>query len=216
MGKNKIEVVCLDLGDTLIKGKSWQNLNFAMGMTSDENAMLYNLHKNGEITYTMWVEIALGIYKKRKNLKWADVEKIINNYSYFPSAEELVRYLKQKYTVVIVSGEMNLVVEKIAKELGIVHFKSLTEFFFDELGYIAKVRVDDRTGDEAKNKVCFLKEICSSLGAKLDNCVCVGDGRNEHQLFKETRGITFDWSKEIHKKLAWKVVSDLSEIKNIL
>ena len=188
-----------------------------MGMTSEENAMFYNLHKNGEITYIMWVEIALGIYKNRKNLRRADIEKIITAYNYFPFAKELVKYLQQKYIIVLVSCAMDILVEKVANELGIKYFKSLTKFSFDNLDHIAEVKVDDRTGDEAKNKVHFLQEICSELGVELRNVACVGDGSNDYELFRKTkRGITFNTAKKDHKQLAWKVVANLKEIKSIL
>ncbi|MFC1802197.1 HAD family hydrolase [Patescibacteria group bacterium] len=216
MHDDKIKVICLDLNDTLVKEKTWPNLNFAMGMTPEENTMFYNLHRNSEITYTMWVEIALGIYRNRKNLTQPEIEKITSNYTYFLSAEDLVKYLKQKYTVVIVSCAMDMLVEKVAKNLGVKHFKSLTKFFFNKFGHISQIKVDDRTGDEAKNKVHFLEEICSNLGFKLENCVCIGDGDNDYELFKETKGITFTYSKEWHKELAWKTVSDLEEIRTIL
>lgn len=211
-----IEVVCLDVNDTLIREKTWPDLSFAMGMTKEENARYYNLHKNKIITYTEWVGIALQIYRDNENLKQKEVLEIIRNYNYFPHARELVEYLKQKYTVVLVSCAMDLLVEEVARELGIEHYKSLTKFFFDKEGFIEEIRVDDRTGNEARNKVWFLEDMCSELGVGFENCVCIGDGSNDYKLFQRIKSITFDNADQEHKLYAWKVVKNLGEIKDIL
>jgi HAD superfamily phosphoserine phosphatase-like hydrolase len=216
MNNSSVRVVCFDLNETLIKEKTWPELNFAMGMTKEENAKFYRQYKSGEIDYSMWVSLALEIYQKRNNLKREEIEKVVQNYCYFPFAQEIVFYLKQKYTVVLVSGAMGILVKKVAKELEIDHHKALTDFFFDEFGYISKIAVDDRTGNDSKNKVLFLEEICNSLGCKLENCVSVGDGENDYDLFGATKGITFNHSERSFKEIAWRVVADLNEIKNIL
>jgi HAD superfamily phosphoserine phosphatase-like hydrolase len=187
-----------------------------MGMTEEENARFYSQYKRGEIDYSKWVSLALGIYRVRNNLKRGEIEKVIHNYYYFPYAQELVRHLSQKYIVVLVSGAMGMLVRRVAEELEIEHHKSLTDFYFDESGYISEITVDDRTGDDSKNKLLYLEEICKSLGCGLENCVCVGDGENDRHLFEASRGITFHSSEESFKETAWRVVADLKEITCIL
>ncbi|PLX27348.1 hypothetical protein C0583_03455 [Candidatus Parcubacteria bacterium] len=216
MKNNGISVICVDLNETLVKEQTWPELNFAMGMTPEEDSFFYNQHKEGKITYSEWVNLALDIYRERGNPTKEAVEDIIMNYTYYPFAKELIEYLQQKYTVILISGAMDLLVQKIAAELKIEYFKSLTKFHFDRSGYISKVSVDDRTGDEAENKVLYLQDFCGILGFQLENVSSIGDGGNDHQLFRKTKGITFNRAKKEHKQLAWKIVPGLKEITEIL
>jgi len=114
MKNNGISVICVDLNETLVKEQTWPELNFAMGMTPEEDSFFYNQHKEGKITYSEWVNLALDIYRERGNPTKEAVEDIIMNYTYYPFAKELIEYLQQKYTVILISGAMDLLVQKIA------------------------------------------------------------------------------------------------------
>lgn len=211
MNKSKIELVFFDLNDTLVKESSWYKLNLAMGMTPEENAKFYKLYQSGKITYKQWIEAALKIYRERGNLKREEIERVVaNSYKYFEHARRLVAYSKEKYLTAIGSCSMGLLAERISRELGIEHHRSLTDFFFTKNGFIDQIKVNDHTGNDAQNKVHFLREICTELGVKLENCACIGDGRNDLELFRATgNGIAFERSSDQAKSLARWVATNI-------
>jgi phosphoserine phosphatase len=139
--------------------------------------------------------------------------KIMSMYSYREGAREIVKYLKAKgYRAALVSGSIDMVVEKVAGELGIEMWRAHNKLKFDEKGRFVRI---DCSGDDADFKLDAVAEFCRDLAINIQQVVCVGDGFNDRKIFEQSgRGVTFAGSQV--EKLAWKVVKKLGDLKEIL
>lgn len=210
---NQIKLVIYDLNKTLIKDNSWYDLNIAMGITDQEDQMLLNFYQDGIINYHDWLRIIKNIYINRGTLKKYQIEKILHNYTYNEGAHESIKYLKNKgYKIGLISGAMDILVEKVAQEAKIDWWAANNSMHFDKQGNLKNITIID---EDENAKLTLLKQMCQEQNIALHQTVCIGDGDNDILLFKATnRGITFKDSKI--EKFAWKTINSLHDINQIL
>lgn len=207
-----IKLVIFDINDTLILTKSWANFNVALGMTPEEDLMLWQLNDQGILSNRHWVEIANSLYQKRGTPTKKLITDTLLQYEYAEGARDLVAALKQKYEVALISGAPDILVEHIAKELDIDMFGANALLRFDQNDVLEEMAV---LSNEPESKVFYLQAFCRRLGIDESQVVAVGDGANDIELFRHTgHGITFNDSPI--KDQAWKVVSSLKDIEELL
>ncbi|HVX92589.1 MAG TPA: HAD-IB family phosphatase [Candidatus Dojkabacteria bacterium] len=208
-----MKAVCFDLNKTLIKENSWRDLNLAMNVKSEEDDMLMSWGERGIITDSQGQNILLNIYKESGRHSKDNILKVLSNYTYNDYAKEIIKYLESNgFVIFLISGSINILVEKIANELGIKYWKANNEFVFDKKGYLEKINTLD---NDKKAKVFQLKELCKETDISIKDVYCVGDGDNDIEIFKVTgKGITFSGSKI--EKDAWKVINKLEDIKDLI
>lgn len=211
---NNTKLVCFDLDDTIIEQNSWLKLNFALGLTKEEDDDLYEkYHYKKEITYAEWIAELLILYKQRGKANFDNIVASLSGYEYKKDSKEIIEYLKNKgYKVALVSGSFNIVVDLVARDLDIDIAEAINNFVFDVNNNLENITI---MGDEKIAKLNILEDICLKLGIKIEDCVCIGDGANDIEMFKKTqKGITFKGSRI--EKEAWKIIENLGDIKNIL
>jgi phosphoserine phosphatase len=209
----KVKLVCFDIAKTLILENKWVDLNLAMGIRKEEDGVLLHLFDEKIITYDEWQEMLTKIYIARGKAKYDNICKILYKFTYREGAREIIKYLKQKgYKVVIISGSIDLLVEKVAKDLDIDWYKAGNLFIFDGIGNLRNMI---SLGDYSEVKAHHLHTACEEFKLSLEECVCTGDGDNEKVLFDLTKhGITFKGSKL--EKSAWQVIYKLNDIRKFL
>ena len=192
--QDNLKLICFDLNKTLIKENTWLELNKAMGMTVEEDQAMFDLYSAGKLTYMDWQKELERIYIERGQATKENILKIINQYTFVPGAMEVVDYLKTKgYLVSLISGSIDLLVEKVAKELNIDYFSANNSFSFDSNGYLSTI---DCLGEDTQVKVLQLQEQCKNLNINVIDAACIGDGDNDLEIFKLSgHGITFTGSK---------------------
>lgn len=210
---DNIKLICLDLNKTLIKENSWLRLNIALGMSRNEDEILFKLWEEGTISYLEWQDIISKIYINRNATTRKKIEKVLFDYEYKPDVRKVINYLKNKgYKLALITGAEASLARKVARELEINMYAADNIFIYDEKDRFKKLIV---LGEEEEFKLYQLKSFCYELGIKLTQCACIGDGSNELVLFKHTKhGITFRGSKL--EDMAWKVIDKLTDIKKIL
>ena len=120
MNNKNIKLICFDVNKTLIRENSWLDLNLAMGMTDEEDKVLFNLVDEGIIDTEEWLNIAKNIYRKRGNPTLENIEKVVFNYQYNEGATAVVRYLQEKgYEIAIISGSFDILVSRLTQELNV-------------------------------------------------------------------------------------------------
>lgn len=208
-----IKLICFDLNKTLISENTWLELNQAMGMSLVEDQELFDLYQARKLTYTSWQKELERIYIARGKATKENILKVVFNYTYNPGAKEIIKYLKDKgYFISLISGSIDLLVEKVANELGITNYSANNAFVFDKNNYLSAINC---LGDDGEVKVFQLKEQCRKLGIKVNETACVGDGDNDLGIFKLSgHGVTFKGSK-IESK-AWKVINKLPDLRLVL
>jgi len=212
---NEIKLICFDMDDTLIDQNSWYKLNIALGVTPEEDQQMYDDYVGGSLSYQEWTAKLLALYAERKLATKDTISNILSEYTLKEGAKDLVLYLQQRgYILVIISGSFDILVRQVAEELGIKYFKANTNFEFDSRNYLKSIQSG---GDEAHAKLNHLGSFCDQLGVSILECVCIGDGANDLELFKKTqKGITFIGAPEVISKVAWHTVNQLTDIKNLL
>lgn len=207
-----IKLICFDLDDTLIDRNSWKELDLAFGMSSEEAKMLYMLFKEGVLTYSQWAEITLKIFQKRGSATYGAINNIFTGYEYKPGVVETVAYLKNAgYRLGLISGSVDILVDKVAKDLGIEFAEANNILVFDEQDRLENIVF---FGDDSLSKTRHLQSFCRKLGLKLSECACLGDGANDAEMFKVTgHGITFKGSPI--QGSAWKVIDSIADLKTI-
>lgn len=208
-----MKAVCFDLNKTLIEENSWRDLNIGLGVRPEEDDMLMDWGDRGIISDAQGQQILLKLYQSSRKHSKNNILKILSDYNYKLGAKELVEYLKKKgYVLFLVSGSMDILVEKVADELGIEHYGANNKFQFDDKGYLQDIVTLD---NDKKAKLDQLKQLCKKTNVNLEDVYCIGDGENDIELFKSTgKGITFTGSKI--ENYAYKVVNNLDEIKDFL
>lgn len=209
---DEIKLIIFDINDTLISTKSWERFNVALGMTPEEDLMLWQLNDQGILSNRHWVEIVNALYQKRGTPTKKLITDTLLAYEWIDGAKELVAALKQKYEVALISGAPDILVEHIAKELDVDMFGSNALLRFDDKDVLEEMVV---LSNEPESKVIYLQAFCRRLGIDESQVVVVGDGDNDIELFKRTgHGITFEDSKI--KDQAWKTVKSLHDIEALL
>ncbi len=212
---NKIKLICFDVCGTLVDGNSWRILTEGLGCSYPEHRSIFLRCSKGEITFTEGERMMTRIFRESGNAKEKFINDIFNNIKIINYAKDLISYLKGKgYLVYLISGSIDIYVESVAKKVGADGFYANSSLEFDKEGILKKIIYRENEGEV---KVEHLQDLIKKLGINMDQVVFIGDGENDIEVFKATgHGIAVNSSSEELKKVSWKTIGSLSEIKNIL
>jgi phosphoserine phosphatase len=209
---DKIKLICFDLDETLISHSSWKRLGLALGISVEEDKELYREYKNGVTTYQEWNNKILARYQEHEEANREGITKILSKYTYREGSREIVGYLKEKgYILVLISGSIDILVDMVARDLGIPFAKANNTLVFDENDRLKNFASET---DDVFAKANHLKDFCKKLNIEMKECACVADGDNDIEMFRQTgHGITFKGS--IIENESWKVIDSFSDLKDI-
>lgn len=199
---DKRRLIIFDMNKTLIKESSWYEFNIAMDVTPEEDEVLYRLgpEKEGVLTYAEWIKILCKIIIKRGKASRETIEKIILNYSFIDGAQDAVRELQARgHTVAIVSGGFNIVVDGVARKLGVEHAYNNVYLIFDDQNMLEDIVM---TWDDLRYKPLMIQSVCRRFGLHPKDVFYVADGDNDSEIFTETIGVALQVPDEIHEP--WK------------
>ncbi len=196
------QLIIFDLNKTLIKETSWYEFNMAMGVTQQEDEVLYKLgpEKEGSITYQEWIGILTKIILKRGKASRQAIEKVILDYHFANGAKEVVNDLQARgFTVAIISGSFNLVVDDVAHKLGVEHAYNNAYLVFDRDEMLEDIVL---TWDDLRYKPLLVQSVCRRFGVHPKDVYYVADGDNDAEIFGETIGVAVTHKDDIHEP--WK------------
>jgi len=207
------KVIFFDLDGTLTPESSWYLLNMRLGISPAEDKELFDKYLKESIQYNDWTKELFRIHKSRGSITRDELVSFIETIELRPDALSTISQLQQKgFTIVLVSGSVDLVVDIMANRLGIKEWLACSRLVFDEQEILSEII---STGDEADSKYGLAMKYLSEHALTTDDAIAVGDGGNEWELFKAMKGILLG-SNEKLKPLAWKQVDTLSEIVNLI
>jgi phosphoserine phosphatase len=210
-----IKLVCFDMDGTLITENSWYKLNLALGITAEEDQDMYDAYISGDLPYGEWIDKISSLYRERGLATKEHIAKVLESIPLVEGAKEVIGNLKDRdYKVAIITGSFDFQAQRVAESLGVEHYIANTKMIFDADENFKNLVP---AGDEIKNKPGQLLELCEELGVKVEECLCVGDGVGDVELFKlPVKGVALSDAPDELKQLAWKEIDSLSELGDLV
>lgn len=184
------KLICFDFDDTLTTENSWYSLNTAMGIYPEEDFAMYVEYKNGDVSYEEWTAKIENLYKERGLASRERITQVLKQFNLRSDAIETVKELQRRgYEIIIISGSFDITISQAAHVLNIKTFRAGTSIIFNDNDIFSHFK---NQGEESMTKLNQLTDICKIKNIQLFDCVCVGDGANDLELFKATgNGICF-------------------------
>lgn len=209
-----MKIVFFDCDGVLIFGIPWGQMELALGISEKTTAELWKSYYSGKISFKKWNDITEEFYREKKLTKSIYIDNM-KKYSINPEARQIIKYLKsQKIKIAIISSGTDTYVKEVAKKLKVNYWRANYRFLFDKKGRFFRMEYGI---EDPKAKVQEVKEICKKLKISPTESIFVGDSDNDIAAFKFTKhGVLYKSKNENHKKLAWKTIENLLEIKDII
>ncbi len=211
---NNIKAIIFDVDETLTDRISWYYLTEGLGADPEEHRQIFESFKNGELDYPEAKRRLIELWQATGNATKSYLTQMFQSWTIKQEAYEIIPYLKQKYQVCLISGAVDLYVQSVAEKLGITDFYANTELVWQEdklvdLNYFA---------DQSGKKLEHLKEYLGLNHLQMHECVAIGDGESDTQLFlnvPNSLAITADENSPILQTASYRIHS-LSEIQKYL
>lgn len=212
---NKFELVCFDVDGTLVDGISWHLLTEGLGCSRQEDIDIFNRACRGEVSFIKAEKLIRKMYQESGNANKSFIKKIFDGIKIRREARNLISCLRKKgYKVYLISGAIDIYIEIIAKKLKVDGYLANSSLVFDNKGKLQKINYRH---NQEEIKVKQLRKLVKKLGISMNQVAFVGDNDNDIEVFKETKhGIAVFSSSEELKKVAWKKIDSLEQIKDIL
>ncbi len=212
----KFEAVVFDIDGTLTEEISWTALTRDLGGSVEDHMAIFNALREGRIDYLTSKLQLIDLWRATGNANKAFMEHLFANWPIRPEAPDLVRWLVEEgYTLGLITGSLDLYANSVAGQLGIENYYANTELVFDTDGNLVDFHYEL---DQAKKKLEQFQMFCGSKDIAAKDCVVVGDGDNDLELFRKTgHGVLVgDAPSQDLIEVAWKRIDSLGEIKVLL
>jgi len=212
-----VKAVIFDIDGTLTKENSWREITRLLGASSEEHSRLFDAFQNGSISELYGRKALLELWKKTGRARRDTIKNIFESMEFYGGVQDTVRYLhKQGFVLCSITGAIDLCAEVIAGRLDISHWYANVQTIWDQDEYIENLSyLYDQGGRKLRN----FKKFCKLQNLSPEQCVAIGDGDNDIELFKYTgRGIAVrsGENRESLQRIAWRVVGEFDEIRKIL
>ncbi len=209
-------LVCFDLDGTLVDNIKFSWQIFHDYFQTDEHRRK-DAEKNffsGKITYKQWAEHDMNMWKE-KNARKEQFFEALSPVKLMPGAMETLMGLKKKgLKLAIISGSLNIVLEKVIPDYGgIFDDIFISKIHFGKDGRISSI---EATEFDMDGKALALRKIAEREKLDLKECVFVGDYLNDIKIMQEAGlGIAFNCEHEELKKAA-KICIDKKDLREVL
>lgn len=212
---NKTTLV-LDIDDTIIVGNTWEKFNSVLGISDEIDYSLYQQYVNGKLSYDSWQKELHARYKP--NVPANKIRETLTNYELVIGAAESVHAAERlDLAVVLLTGGFQETADAIASELGIKHALAVTSCVFKRTNDGEVFSHFSSKGEEKYAKLDLLHKLCEELHTDIEECITVGDGANDIELFKKSNcGVTFSYAKEPVLQAARYNIQNLTNLPDLL
>jgi HAD superfamily phosphoserine phosphatase-like hydrolase len=210
------KIVCFDVDGTFVDGISWYILTEGLGCKKEEHEKIYRDCLDGKITFKEGESQLVKLYQQKGQANYETINQIFANVELREEVFNLMIHLREKgYLVYLISGAIDLYVQKIAEKIQANGWFANSSLGFDDQGNLIKLNYRDGQGKVKLDQLISLADKLK-LDLKKDIYV-VGDGENDLEIFQATgHGIAVYCENKELQKVAWKNVETLDEIINIL
>lgn len=205
------KLVSFDMDGTLVEEPScWRTIHRHFG-TEEAASKNLGAWERGEIDYSEFMRRDIALWEPTPHI--SQIEEILSGFNLVPNISEVSSELREEgYEIAIVTGGLDLLADKVARELKIPHILA-NGLRVDDDGFLIGegiLRVDPLRKDEA------LKELIDELGINMSECVCVGDSKYDISLLKRTgMGVAIGSGSSL-AEVADVVISDFEDFDRLL
>jgi phosphoserine phosphatase len=152
---------------------------------------------NKYISYTQWMKETVEIQIKH-GMNKNHLQTILSQAKIQRGAVELIHSLKtQGYLTVLISGGFKELADLTQRRLKIDHAYSACEYFFNDDGSIEHFNL---LPTDEEGKLVFMKHLASEYNSELENCIFIGDGKNDVFIAKNVgTSIAFNAQRELRE-----------------
>lgn len=165
-------------------------------------------------SYTEWMKDTVRIHIKF-GMNKQHLDKIINAARMHNGAIELFDFLRDSNVVTaLISGGFKQLADLTQRTLKIDHAYSACEYFFDNEGNVEHFNLlpTDEIG-----KLVFMTHLADEYGVNLQDCIFVGDGKNDVHLAKKVgTSIAFNAQKELIDASTFSVKQNTPDLASII
>jgi len=212
-----IKAVIFDIDGTLSPMNAWDHLTVRVGGSLDEDRAAFADWGAGRIPEPAARQRMIANWSHPASPAKATFQRILEEVALRDDAPETVVHLGSKgYLLGIITGSFDLYAEIVGKKLDIADTYALTTLHWDALDRLRDIKTY-HDGREPKYK--RLMAFCEKHNLAPEECVAVGDGSNDMELFRATkRGIAVKTEFEAKEleAIAWKKIRRLNELRDIL
>jgi len=214
--KNSIKAVIFDIDGTLSPDISWTKLTLRLGHSVPHHMWIYEKFKSGKLEYNEAKKALLSLWTASGSLSRSRLEEMFKNWTLKDDAIPIFQYLKSKnYITCLITGSMDLFAQVIAQRVGADFWYANTDLIWDGDNHLKDFIYEINASDK---KLRQLQEFCKRNSLKLNECVAVGDDKNDIGLFQATKnGIVIEspTSKAL-EPFSWRKIETLIDLKKFL
>ena len=175
----KYKLIAFDMDGTLLVEEScWGALHRHFGTSARARKNL-EAYERGEIDYPEFMRRDISLWQPTTHI--SEIERVLAGLKLAPNVAEAVKEISARgYPMAIITGGLDLLSDRVARELGI-HHTLANGLEVDDRGYLTGegiFRVEPTRKHEA------LAELASKLGLRLNECVAVGDSKHDVDFLK--------------------------------
>jgi phosphoserine phosphatase len=171
-----LRLAVFDLDGTLKEAPSpWMYLHHALGTEHEAEKYRQQFHA-GQITYLDWARLDSALWR---GVELARVEAIFRDSAYRPGVHELFQFLQRHGVLTaIISTGLGLQARQVAAELGV--WRTIANELIVQDGRLVgqtMVNVEEHTKGQ------LMTQLRAEAGARIEECLAVGDGPADVDLF---------------------------------
>ena len=217
-----LKAVVFDIDGTLTQGlRGWYVLTKGLGGDIEKHRQLYEAVGAGDLSVQEGIDGLMKEWQKGGIVTKEKVRSALMEAELRDDAEETIWYLKNKgYLLCLITGSVEPFAEVIANRLGTENYFGNSPLIYDDKDVLKTFEYYPSDGSK---KLEQLKAFLKDKGLEPKECAVVGDSWNDAEMFIYTKnGIAIKTKQENMspnlelEKLAWKVIEELHELKDIL
>jgi phosphoserine phosphatase len=171
-----LRLAVFDLDGTLKEASSpWMYLHHALGTEGEAEKYRQQFYA-GQITYLDWARLDSALWK---GIELARVEAVFRHSSYRPGVHELFQFLQHHgVRTAIISTGLGVQARQVAAELGV--WRTIANELVVQDGRLTGqtiVNVEEHTKGQ------LMAQLRQEAGARIEECLAVGDGPADVDLF---------------------------------
>ncbi|MEM0366748.1 MAG: HAD-IB family phosphatase [Acidilobaceae archaeon] len=171
----KVKLVVFDVDGVLVPIKSsWHFLHSYFDVL-EKAENIKRMFDEGLIDYTKWLELDVKLWIEARNglVTRDEIMRVLSQIKVDDEAHHVVRWLKRRgVKIALISGGIDLLVSRIAEEIG-ADIWMANKLSFDKRGYLIAggIPIVGVWKDKA------VRILAGSLGINLDNIMFIGDSK---------------------------------------